>query len=142
MTSPTVNPQALELKKIAKNNTHRLYPSIGGKMAIPLQSEDGHEEFVLNIIRGQKLQAKVSYQTRGRSVVVLARLDLGNSTPHRNPDGEVIGSPHIHLYREGFGDKWAFEIKPDMAAEIGFDFLDINADTKEWFDSFLAFCKI
>jgi hypothetical protein len=37
-------------------------------------------------------------------MVVLVRLDLGGA-PHRNPFDEEIGVPHLHLYREGFGDK-------------------------------------
>lgn len=34
------------------------------------------------------------------------RLDL-DGPPHRNPDDEVIPCPHLHIYREGYGDKWA-----------------------------------
>jgi hypothetical protein len=34
------------------------------------------------------------------------RLDL-DGPPHRNPDGEEIPCPHLHRYREGYGDKWA-----------------------------------
>jgi len=34
------------------------------------------------------------------------RLDL-DGPPHRNPDDEWIPCPHLHVYREGFGDKWA-----------------------------------
>ena len=49
---------------------------------------------------------KGTYQNRGRQTVILARLDFGGA-PHRNPDGEEVGSFHIHLYREGYGDKWA-----------------------------------
>ena len=36
----------------------------------------------------------------------MLRLDLGGN-PHRNPDGEEINCPHIHVYKEGFGDRWA-----------------------------------
>ena len=34
------------------------------------------------------------------------RLDL-DGPMHRNPDGEEIPCPHLHIYREGYGDKWA-----------------------------------
>jgi hypothetical protein len=43
---------------------------------------------------------------------VLVRLDLGGA-PHRNRDDEEIGVPHLHLYREGFGDKWATPLPSD-----------------------------
>jgi len=52
------------------------------------------------------------YQARGRRVVVLARLDF--AAPHRNPDGTEVGVPHLHLYREGYGDKWAVEVPADI----------------------------
>ena len=56
------------------------------------------------------------YQSRSRDAVVLARLDIGS--PHRNPDGLEVGVPHLHLYREGYGDKWAFEIPEGIFADI------------------------
>jgi len=34
------------------------------------------------------------------------RLDL-DGPAHRNPDGLEIPCPHLHIYREGLGDKWA-----------------------------------
>jgi hypothetical protein len=34
------------------------------------------------------------------------RLDL-DGPPHRNPDGTEIACPHLHMYREGYSDKWA-----------------------------------
>ena len=38
--------------------------------------------------------------------MVLKRLDL-NGAPHRNPHDQIIPCPHMHTYREGYGDKWA-----------------------------------
>jgi hypothetical protein len=58
---------------------------------------------------------------------VLARLDF--AAPHRNPDGAEIGLPHLHRYREGYGDKWAEEVpdglltKPDDAWQVLLDFM-------------------
>ena len=40
---------------------------------------------------------------------MLLRLDLGGA-PHRKPDGEEIPVPHLHVYREGYGDKWAVPV--------------------------------
>lgn len=58
---------------------------------------------------------KGTYQNRVRQSIVLIRYDFGGS-PHRNPDDEEIGSPHLHVYREGYGDKWAFPV-PDSFAD-------------------------
>jgi len=44
---------------------------------------------------------------------VLLRLDLGNK-PHTNPDGEKINGPHLHRYREGYGDKFAIPLPLDL----------------------------
>jgi hypothetical protein len=52
---------------------------------------------------------KGTYQNRARAVLILVRLDFGGR-PHRNPDGEEVTSPHLHLYREGYGDKWAIAV--------------------------------
>lgn len=64
------------------------------------------ERFVLDLWRGRRNAAKIKFQTRGRHVFILARLDV-NGAPHTNPDGEVIEGSHLHIYREGYGDKWA-----------------------------------
>lgn len=61
------------------------------------------------------------------------RLDLGGA-PHRNPDDEEIMSPHLHICREGFGDKWAIAV-PDDAFR---DLTDIWATLED----FLRFCNI
>ena len=136
--SQSVADYLLAVEKVAANAKYRVYPGIGGRVEVPLKSLDGHEAFLLNINRGRVLQAKVTYQTRARSVIVLARLDFG--VEHRNPDGAIVGSPHLNLYREGFADKWAYEL-PASAATHGFAVMPADPDPKAWFDSFLAFCR-
>lgn len=88
------------------------YPGHGGRVSIPLVSGDRREPFMLDLSRGRIDLSKGTYQNRGRQVIVLVRLDFGN-TPHRNPDGEEIGSPHLHVYREGYADKWAYPAPVD-----------------------------
>lgn len=82
------------------------YPSFGGALRIPLESLDGRESFTLDVTRSRVKLTKGTYQNRGRSVVVLARLDFGGA-PHRNPDDQEIDCPHLHVYREGYGVRWA-----------------------------------
>jgi hypothetical protein len=83
-----------------------LFPDPGDRIAVPLTSLDKRESFMLDVTRGQIKLTKAKYQNRARQVIVLLRLDL-EGPPHRNPDGAEIPCPHIHVYREGFGDKWA-----------------------------------
>ncbi len=72
-------------------------------------------------------------QNRARSVVVLARIDFGGQ-PHRNPDDQEIDSPHLHLYKEGFGDKWAMPL-PEEHFNNPEDFVQLLND-------FMRFCNI
>ena len=109
------------------------YPDLGGAISIPLVSADRREQFVLDLRRGRIDLAKGTYQNRGRQVVVLVRLDFGGA-PHRNPDGEEIGAPHLHLYREGFGDKWAEPVP------VG-DFRDLT-NTWQTLDDFMRYCNV
>jgi len=77
--------------------------------------------------------AKGSLQNRARQTIVLARLDFGGQ-PHRNPNGKEIASPHLHLYREGYGDKWAFPIKAG-------EFPNID-DAWKTLGDFMRYCNI
>ena len=104
-------------------------PHRGGSVTIPLVSMDGRESFLLDLRRGRINLAKSTYQNRVRQVFVLARLDVGGP-PHRNPDDEVIPCPHLHLYREGYNDRWAIRVppeefpNPDSAAQALRDFMN------------------
>jgi hypothetical protein len=102
-------------------------------LEIPLQSVDEREHFLLDIGRGRINLLKGTYQNRAKQTVILARLDFGGA-PHRNPDGEEIPSPHLHIFREGYADKWA----QALPAEHFINPLD------SWvlFQDFLRFCKI
>lgn len=106
-----------------------LFPGPNDRMVIPLTSLDKREAFVLDVRRAQIKLTKATYQNRARGTIILMRLDLDGS-PHRNPDGEEIPCPHLHIYREGFADKWA------MAAPA-----DIYPNTLELFSTCEAFMR-
>ena len=82
------------------------FPAAGQRLALELTSVDKRENFVLDITRSQIKLTKATYQNRARQAIVLMRLDL-DGPPHRNPDGQEVPCPHLHVYREGFADKWA-----------------------------------
>lgn len=79
-----------------------------------LVGSDVRERFLPDLWRGTIRISKVNLQARGRNVVVLVRLDV-DGAPHTNPDGQGISKTHLHVYREGFEDKWAF---PPNSAEF------------------------
>lgn len=122
----------IEIEKHRIDETSYSFPRLGGSIAIPLISANKREQFLLDISQGRIDLAKVKYQNRARQIVILVRLEL-NSAPHRNPDGEEIASPHIHIYKEGYGDKWAYPIPEKFA--------DIN-DPWQSLEDFMSYCNI
>ncbi|MEX1127696.1 MAG: hypothetical protein WEB50_03915 [Vicinamibacterales bacterium] len=99
----------LTMEKHKAEDTTYEYPSLGGAIRIPLQSPDKREVFFLDVTRSQVVLSKGTYQNRARGVAILARVDFSGA-PHRNPNDEEIPCPHLHLYREGYGDRWAFPL--------------------------------
>ena len=109
------------------------FPADGESVVLPLQSADRREQFLLDLSRGRIDLRKVKMQNRARQVVVLVRLDLGGA-PHRNPDGEEVPVPHLHVYREGYGDKWALPVPVDRFGNL--------ADVWQTLSDFMGFCNI
>jgi len=123
----------IAMAKHRVDNTEWDYPDLGGGVSVPLISADRREQFVLDLRRGRIDLAKGTYQSRARQVIVLVRLDFGGA-PHRNPDGEEIGPPHLHLYREGFGDKWAVPVPSEGFPNLG--------DPWRTLEDFMQYCNI
>jgi hypothetical protein len=122
---------ATEKRRVDENR--HIYPSLGGSIVIPLVSVNKREHFLLDIARRRINLKKATYQNRARTVMILARLDLGGP-PHENPDGEEISCPHLHTYREGFADKWA------IAAPT--TFFPRTEDLWASLEDFMRFCQI
>lgn len=108
-------------------------PDMGGGLIVPLVSADGAEHFHLDVSRSRMNLAKGKFQNRARTTMVLARIDIGGA-PHRNPDGEEIACPHIHLYREGYGVRWAFAVPTDRFTSL--------SDHWQTLNEFMQFCNI
>ena len=121
------------LAKIKVNDDYYDYPGTGGSLIVPLTSQDKREEFLLDIYRGRIDLLKGTYQNRARQVIVLVRIDFGGA-PHRNPDGTEVPCPHLHLYREGFGDKWAEPLPIIKFPNIG--------DLWQTLEDFMTYCNV
>jgi hypothetical protein len=106
---------AMEKQRVDDNQW--FFPVPGGRLAIPLTSVDKRENFELDVARAQLKLTKATYQNRARRAVILMRLDL-DGPPHRNPNDEEISCPHLHIYREGHGDKWAIPAPPDIYSNV------------------------
>jgi uncharacterized protein DUF6978 len=121
------------MEKYRVNDRVWEYPAPSGALSIPLISHDGHEHFLLDRRRGRLNVRKGSYQTRARHVIVLVRLCFGGA-PHRNPDGEQIPVPHLHRYREGYGDKGALPLPRAQFPTI--------TDLWQMLGDFMRYCHI
>lgn len=121
------------VKKQRIDDTEYQFPDLGGSLTVPLISIDLKQEFLLDISKTSINLSKGKYQTRTHKVIILARLDFGGS-PHRNPDDKDIPCPHLHLYKEGFADKWAFPIPIDKFHNL--------SDLWVTLQDFMKFCEI
>jgi hypothetical protein len=107
-------------------------PIPGGKLSVPLISADKAERFTLDFWRASIRLDKRTYGHRARTAMTLARLDFG--IPHTNPDGKAVGSPHLHVYREGYGAKWAVELPKALFPDL--------SDPEGVYRGFLSYCNI
>lgn len=128
------------LIKLEKRITDQfiIFPSANSKLALNVQSVDGSEAFLLDINRSGMIKiSRCTFQERYEVNIGLVRLDLDNNKPHRNPDDTVINGPHIHIYKEGYGTKWAYPITSltECPFTLGADFITI-------FIEFCEYCNI
>lgn len=103
------------------------------KVTETLVSDEHGDIFKIDLRQGKIELSMVNLNHRANDCIVLCRLDIDDRT-HKNPDGKRIIEPHIHLYKEGFGSKFAFPAK-----DYGFiDFQNPLSNIKK----FLDFCNI
>jgi hypothetical protein len=119
-------------KKRAKSDAVK-WPDLGKKVVVDILSTDDREEFLLDVERSYVKLTKLTLQNRARVTVCLARLDL-DGAHHRNPDDVEISCPHLHVYREGFGSKWAITPPPEHFKDL--------SDRKQTVADFMRFCSI
>jgi hypothetical protein len=123
----------IAMEKHRADDKDCLFPEPGGRLAVALTSLDKRENFMLDITRAQIKLTKATYQSRARQAIVLMRLDL-DGPPHRNPDDQEILCPHLHIYREGYGDKWAIPAPVDLYPNV--------QDLFSTFEAFMRHCNI
>jgi hypothetical protein len=123
----------IAIEKHRVNDDGHDFPLGGQSLMLPLQSPDRREMFMLDISRGRIDLMRGKYQNRARHTVILVRLDLGGP-PHRNPDGAELVCPHLHVYREGYGDKWAISAPPALFPN--------TSDLWITLDDFFRYCNV
>lgn len=131
----------IQMEKECIGPPNHTFPQPGRKLKIECEPPDGSERFHLDVHRGSINLKKVNQNFRVRTSIVLLRLDVDAST-HKNPDGEKIGRTHLHVYREGYGDAWAYEIPGPLPEDVPtFRYGDL-ADPMRTLQDFMAYCNI
>jgi hypothetical protein len=131
-------------KKTTKKEIN--FPLPGEILVIPILSLDERESFLIDINRGRIKFAQCTYQERHQEVIILVRLDV-DGPPHPNPEvvnvplsclepynGRTVSCPHLHLYVEGFMDKWAIPAPSDKFPR--------TTDLGATLDDFFRYCKV
>ena len=90
------------------------------------------EIFLLDFYRGSVELSKYTINKRYRQTIIMLRYDNGGR--HTNPDGILFEGPHVHLYREGYNDKFAFPVSEVKVT---------STDTMEQvFKKLMHFCNV
>lgn len=98
-----------------------------------LADSGDRERFLLDVWRGTLRLSKLRFQNRVRVAVILVRLCVYGA-PHTNPDGTRLSGTHLHLFKEGYDDKWAYPADPRRFSQL--------SDPGKTFHDFCAFCNI
>jgi hypothetical protein len=134
MLTQTRADELIQIRKQLHDMLPINFPVGGDAIQVDAKSQDGRESFIFDVNRkGARIRlSKCTYQERYAVVEVLLRLDV-DGPPHENPDGQEVPCPHLHVYREGFGTKWAQPLPPDFT-----DTSDLVGTLRE----FLRYCKV
>lgn len=123
----------LAMEKRRTSDSPIMFPKPRRRSSAELRSVDGRETFALDMYFGDIDFPRFVIQIRARHDTALARLELDGPV-HLNPDGELVPTPHLHLYREGDGVRWAYPAPADQ-------FSDLSDRWLVWGD-FMRFCNI
>ncbi|MDO5845395.1 MAG: hypothetical protein Q4Q04_00580 [Methanocorpusculum sp.] len=121
------------IEKVRATDEIFVYPSAGKKLEIPLTSTDCRDEFILSVVPGKIEIITTRNQLRTKNNTVLLRLDTGTK-PHKNPDGQVLQCPHMHVFKEGYGIRYAWPL--DTAVFTNCD------DPFQTLQNFMTYCNI
>lgn len=136
----------ISMEKRRAEERNYTFPGRGGKLEIPIISLDGREQFLIDVNRGRIRLTKCTYQERHQGAMILVRLDI-DGPPHQNPEvekvpleylraynGVELSCPHLHLFVEGYLDKWAIPAPADKFPNTG-DLYQTLAD-------FFVYCNV
>lgn len=122
----------IAMDKFFTKNKQRL-PQVFEHAKIELSDSAKSITFYFDIDRRGKIELKSTLQNRYETNEILVRLDI-NGPEHINPDGTKVGRNHIHIYKEGYADRWAYDTD-----KFGFG---VYNSFQEYFFKFCEYCHI
>lgn len=131
LTQDEANEFIAERKRFAAQTAMPIPPGV--RNVYDLMGSNSGTAYLLDVHRGTLKLSRVMFQNRVRVAVVLVRVDV-NGAPHTNPDQQRIEGSHIHVYREGYEDKWAHPLDPAVFSD--------PTDIAQVLQDFCAFCNI
>lgn len=114
-----------ERKQFDNDNNIIILPIGGGKVNLIANFTESDEYINIYLRSSKRNLEKLSQNSTYQDNTILIRIDLEPTAPHQNPDGQIIRESHIHVYKEGFGDKWATPLK-DICDNINLKEEDLN----------------
>lgn len=100
-------------------------PMNGRKEKLKAIFKDTDEYINIYLLSSGRNAGKTSNTATYQNNTVLIRIDLAPTPPHQNPDGEIIKESHVHVFKEGFDDKWATPLK-DYCDNVNLKEEDLN----------------
>lgn len=123
----------ITIEKLSNNQSYINLPDLRGTVDILFYDYYKKEEFIISYNRHYINLSKRNHHLRCRKSIGLVRLDL-DGPPHRNPDGIEIRPRHLHLYREGYALKWAYEVPKKSFSNLDDSFVTLQ--------DFLKYCNV
>ncbi|MCD4783034.1 MAG: hypothetical protein K8T10_04290 [Candidatus Eremiobacteraeota bacterium] len=134
MITSTEAKRLIEMEKVYSGQPGIIYfPTHGQFLNLEFSGRQKKENFLVDISRKYFRVTGCTFQERYRVTIPLIRLDIDGRT-HKNPDNTYLQCPHIHIYKEGYMDKWAYPLDTNV-------FPDLN-DIYKTMEDFFRYCNI
>jgi len=95
-------------------------------------SMDSEHTFLLDFYRGSFNINRFTINTRFKKNIILIRFD--SQGKHINPDKTFFDGPHLHVYKEGYNDKFAYPISVLGLNETNFTIQDALSKLLDYFN--------
>lgn len=88
-----------------------ILPGMNEEICIPVGAINSKETFSLDICRKNTivLSRKKLQERLIPNNDLMIRLEI-DGRPHINPDGKKLSRNHMHIFKEGYGMSWAYEL--------------------------------